>query len=98
MAKPIYKMYLARPTEAWYRLPKAEQDVLLAKIGNILPQVGAKSVIICSSSWATEQWVFWGVEEYPDLEALQRADEMHRELNWYRYVDSMSSVGTAMES
>ena len=94
MAKPIYKFFLAKPTEAWYQLPKEEQDGLMAKIGEALEKVGGKSVIYCNSSWSSEQWPFCGVEQFPDVEAVQKLTEIHNELNWYRYVEGLTVLGS----
>ena len=96
MAKPIYKVFLGRPTEAWHQLSKEEQDSIFAKTNQALEKVGGKSVLVCDSSWATEQWVFFGVEVYPDIEAVQKFTEMLNELNWFRYMEAISTVGTEM--
>jgi len=39
----------------------------------------------------------FGVEEFPDIEAVQKLAEMHDELNWHRYVEVMSVLGTEWE-
>jgi hypothetical protein len=98
MAKPIYKFFLAKPTEAWYQLSKEEQDGLMAKIGQALEKVGGKSVLMCDSRWSSEQWMGFGVEEFPDVEAVQKLTEIHNELNWHRYIDGMSVLGTEWEA
>ena len=36
MAQPIYKLWRARFTEAWYQLPQDEQRSLMAKDGEAL--------------------------------------------------------------
>ena len=36
MAKPIYKVFLCRPTEAAYQLSQADQNSLMAKLGEAL--------------------------------------------------------------
>jgi len=96
MTQPIHKLFLAKPTAAWYQLSQEERITLLGKVGEALDQVGGKSIIIRNSSWASEQWSFWGVEQYPDLEALQKHTQLLNELNWFRYVESMTVLGTEM--
>ncbi len=94
MAKPIYKLFLGRLTEAWYQLSQEEQNSLFAKDAEALEKVGGKSVLVCDSSWASEQWPFFGVEVYPDIEAVQKYAELQNELNWFRYMESMTVLGT----
>jgi hypothetical protein len=94
MAQPIYKVFLGRPTEAWYQLSQEEQDSLFAKNVEALEKAGGKPVIYCDSSWASEQWLFFGVEVYPDIEAVQKYTEMLNELNWFRYGEAITVLGT----
>lgn len=94
MTQPIYRLWQARPTEAWYQLPEEEQQRLLGKLQEALEAVGGKEVVVCDSAWCNERWTFFGVEEFPDLDALQRLDQIHIDLNWWRYVDSYSTLGT----
>jgi hypothetical protein len=97
MAKPIYKMFLARPSEAWHRLSPQEQSNLLGQVEAALEKAGGKSVVFCESSWASEQWPLFGVEEFPDIEAVQQHAKLLGELNWYRYVETSTLLGTAWE-
>ena len=96
MAQPIYKLFLAKPSAAWYQLSQEEQTTLLGKVGETLEKVGGKSTITCDSSWASEQTSFWGVEQYPDLDALQKHAQLLNELNWFQYIESMTVLGTEM--
>ena len=97
MAGPIYLSYRAKPTEAWYQLSQKEQGSLMTKVGEALEKVGGKSVVLCDSSWAAEEWQFFGINEYPDIEAVQKHSELLGELNWLRYVDSSTILGTEMQ-
>ena len=98
MAQAIYHMFLAKPTEAWYQLSREEQDNLIAKSAAAREQVGGKEVVFCNSGWAAEQWSLWGVEQYPDLEAVQKHHELLTALNWFRYIESMTFLGTKVPS
>ncbi len=97
MAKPIYKLFVAKPSQASYKLSQEEQQKIFAKIEEALEKVGGKQIISCDSGWASEQWTFWGVEEYPDIEAVQKYTEMLNELNWFQYVDSFTVLGTKFQ-
>jgi hypothetical protein len=98
MAQPIYKMFYLRLTEAWFQLPKEEQDQLFGKVGDALKKVGGKRVIMCDSGWASEKWWAWGVEEFPSLEAMQEHVKLLTELNWMRYCESETLLGTAQQA
>jgi len=94
MAGPIYKAFMGRPTEAWYQLSEEEQNSLDAKTG--AEQAGGKTIVLCRSAWSNERWLFFGIEEYPDIETVQKATEALLALDWYRYVDSVSLLGTRL--
>ena len=96
MAKPIFKVFAARYTEAWYQLSTEEQNSLVAKVGESLEKVGGKMVILCDSSWSSEQWEFFGVQEFPDIEAVQQHAADFNELNWLRHLESVIVLGTEM--
>jgi hypothetical protein len=97
MAGPIYKMFMGKATDAWYQLSEEEQTNLLAKVRDCLAQVGGKSIVTCNSVWADESVQFWGVEEFPDIEAVQKLAALHNQLNWRRYVDGKTVLGVKME-
>lgn len=97
MTGPIYKCWRGRFTEAWYRLAKAEQDDLLVKVQAVLDQVGGKTLIACMSDWANEGWMGFGVEEFPDIDAVQKHAALLNELNWHRYIASEHLLGTRFE-
>ncbi len=94
MAQPIYKLFMAKPSQAGYQVAQEEQQKAFAKVEEALAKVGGKRVIACDSGWAAEQWTFWGVEEFPDLEAVQKYTALLNELNWFQYVDSFTLLGT----
>lgn len=94
MAKTIYKLFLGKMSEAWYQLSPQEQESLMAKVDSALDQVGGSQTLICDSSWSSEQWQFFGIEEFSDIEAGQKHADLLGELNWSRYVESMTVLGT----
>ncbi len=94
MAGPIYKLFLGKMSEAWHQLSQEEQADLGTKVEGVLEKVGGKSTLVCDSSWTSEQWPFFGVEEFPDIEAVQKHAELLNELNWLRYIEGMSVLGT----
>jgi hypothetical protein len=98
MAKPIYKFFVVRPTAAWYELSQEERNGLFAKGQKALEKVGGKGVIYCNSSWSSEAWPMCGVEEFPDIEAVQKLAEIHVEMDWHRYLVAETVLGTEWEA
>jgi hypothetical protein len=94
MAGPIYKLWMMKPTEAWYQLSKEERDSLTNKVMEDIEKVGGKSVLICTPTWSAEQWMLFGVEEYPNIEAVQKFTELISERDHFRYIESLSMLGT----
>ena len=94
MPQSIYKLWQARPTEAWHQLPQEEQQRLLAQVVQALETAGGKELVACSAAWSNERWPFFGLEEFPDMDALQRHSQMLIDLNWARYMESRNTLGT----
>jgi hypothetical protein len=94
MAQQIYKSFYGNPQEAWYQLSKAEQDSLLEKVTAARDKVGGKSVILCNSGWSSDAYQVFGVEVFPSIEAAQEHNKLLNELNWFRYLNGFSLLGT----
>jgi hypothetical protein len=97
MAEPIYKFFMGRFLEAWYRLSEEEQNSLTAKLDEALEKVGAKRPILCDTNWSSDQWLIAGVEEFPNIEAVQNYTAALQELSWFRYCESINVLGTKLE-
>ena len=98
MAQLIYKLFQFRNTKAFYELSQDQRDELLGKLDAAFQKVGGKRLIMCDSSWSSEQWPVFGVEEFPNIEAVQQYAEALNELNLARYVESMTVLGTELQS
>lgn len=98
MSEPIYKFFLCRCLPDWYDLSQEEQQSRLAKLTEALEKVGAKRTILCNTYWSSDQWMFAGVEEFPNIEAVQKYMATLQELNWSRYFESINVLGTKMET
>jgi hypothetical protein len=97
MSEPIYKFFTGRFLPDWYQLSQEEQKSLLAKLNEALEKLGAKRTILCNAYWSTDQWLWAGVEEFPNIEAVQKFMATLQELNWGRYAEGSSVLGTKME-
>ena len=97
MAGPIYKLWMAKPKEAWYQLSEEEQNSYIAKLIEAREKVGGKEVITCDPFWSAHPWTVFGVDEYPDIEAAQKNAKLISELENSRYMDAVSMLGTTYQ-
>ncbi len=96
MSQPIYKVFFMKYKEPYYKLNTEEREKLEGKNAASLKQVGAEQIISCISMGFNEKWLGWGVEKYPDLEAVQKHTENLYEMNWFEYFDSQTYLGVEM--
>ena len=94
MSQPIYKMFMFRNTEAYYQASEEERNAFLSKLGDAFEKVGGKRLVWCNSYWSSDQWQVFGVEVFPNIEAVQQYSQAMSELNLARYVESVSLLGT----
>lgn len=96
MAQPIFKVWFMRYKEPWYKLSAEEQNKLMAQNAESLKQLGCELIIGCQGVWASEEWLAWGVEKYPNVEALQQHTLNLFNINWFEYIESKTSLGVEM--
>jgi len=96
MAQPIYKLWFAKYKEPWYKLTTEQQHQLEAKNEESLKQVGGELIMMRMCVWSSEEWLAWGVEKYPDIEAVQKHAVNLFGMNWFQYFDGKTYLGTEM--
>ena len=96
MAQSIYKLWQGRFTEAWCQLSEQEQQRLMSVVPEALNAVGGKGLVVCTAAWSNERWPYFRLEEFPDLEAVARHGEILADLDWARYMESRSTLGTEL--
>ena len=69
----------------------------MAKVTEAREKAGSKAVAVCDSRWASEEWDGFGIEEFPDIEAVQKHTQLLNELNWLRYIRSSTLLGTEFQ-
>ena len=97
MGKPVYELVQFRFKEAWYALSKEERAKLMAQVMELREQAAAKGLISCESMWSSHRWLFFGVSEYPNIEALQQHYADLDKIDWWRYVEAETMLGTKWE-
>jgi hypothetical protein len=95
--KPVYKLFLMKPKDAWYRLSKDEQQELIKKDAELshrkMKELGGRNILTCDCFWSTEDWMLFGVEEYPDIEGVQESTAALRKMGWFKYFESRIILG-----
>ena len=94
MTKPIYKAFMGKYSEAWHQLSNDDQERLIKTLQDHRDEVGGKVILSCDSSWCSDRWQFFGLEAFPDIEAVHGYANAMAELKWLRYVDGISLLGT----
>ncbi len=98
MSTPVYLLVLGTGyTEAWYRLSKEERAGLWAKVQEVDARAGAIVHLACDSRWCDEEYLMWGVGEYPSMEAYQQKVKELEALEWWRYWTGKTILGTKMD-
>lgn len=91
----IYKLVLAKgPSYRWLQLPESERKSLWEKVSKAFDEAGAKRILAVDSSWSSEAFPGYFVEEYPSVEALQKFTAYLNELNFIQYFDVITVIGT----
>jgi hypothetical protein len=94
MAKSVYFLYLAKTRPSWFQLPEKEQAAMVAKLRQSVADVGGKSLISPDCSWSSGRWDLFGVEEYPNIEALQKHIADQRQIGFTQHVEEQDFLGT----
>jgi len=96
MEQPIYKLWMMKYTDAWYKLSPEEQKKRLAMVEESLKKVGGEMLMMRVCVWASEEWLAWGVEKFPNLEAVQQHALTLYTNNHFLYIESTSYLGVEM--
>ncbi|UCD73025.1 MAG: hypothetical protein JSW01_06200 [Candidatus Bathyarchaeota archaeon] len=93
--KPIIRLYFAKIQEAFHDLSEKEKIEFMRKDRENMDKLGLKLLMMIDCRWSTEEWDFIGVEEWPNLEALQKRAQFEKEeLQGFRYVVSKTYLGS----
>ena len=95
MAGTIYKLWMTRGhTEAKRQLSKEEWADIRTEREEVIKKVGGKNIVIAYTRWCSDEWVAFGVDEFPNIEALQEATGLWEKMDLFRYYDSVSLLGS----
>jgi hypothetical protein len=92
MSKPVFKLYLMKLKLEAVVMPEEQQQALMGKTQDVLAQAGGKS-LIAGQIWSDEHYRYFGVEQFPDWQALREHTRCLDEMNWFQYIESETLVG-----
>jgi hypothetical protein len=98
MAEPIYKLWMVELKNSWRQLSQEEKEHHLDQVRAALKEVGAKNIVTVKSAWYDEQWQYFGLEEFPDVEAVRKFIEQLQEIGHYRYFRTRGLMGNEYKS
>jgi hypothetical protein len=94
MTGPIFSLWMMRYTQAWYALAPDAREKLMEQVMQALTDTGGEFLFAYQTIWSNERWQWFGVERYPDLEAVNQHAMKLYAIDWYNYVDSQVFLGT----
>lgn len=97
MSGEICKVYILRQfREAGYGLSPEERAAKFAQVAAARQECGGRLLVSAIARWSGYDVYGFGAEVFPDLASLQKHTAALEELNWYRYVESESFIGTPL--
>ena len=66
----------------------------MEKLQEASDAAGRTGIVIADCEWSTADWQFFGVEEFPSIEALSKYIAALREIGFSQHVDETYVVGT----
>lgn len=94
---PIYKLYLAKPTIEVSRATQEQVAEYSQKHNEFMAQTGGKILIAADMVWSSEEYATFGIEEFPNLEALIEFHDCLKTLDWFSYFTSKSYLGISVD-
>lgn len=95
--KPVYRVFLSRPSPLSYGLPPEEHEEMLRRTQEAAQVAGSKPVLSAYTRWNNEEWEYFGVEQFASAEDALRYTQYLSVSSWYRYTISRSFLGDLVE-
>jgi hypothetical protein len=100
MNESIYQIFVANNSIAgnlaWKALSEDERKALQEKERASREAVGAEAIVFCDSAWADEAHPWWGVLQFPDLQARIEHTRTLQRIGWLDLVNAFTLLGMAM--
>lgn len=99
--QPIVKVWFSKPKDAWHCLSEKEQKDFFKREQEMAKELrvkfGIKTINTSKCLWSNEEWFEFGIEEFPNIEAVQEYSEQLSKLGMYRYFEAKVLLGTPIE-
>ena len=92
---PVYRAYLAHETAFARQMEPQELESKYNLAGEAFKSAGGMPVLSAYMRWNNEGYEYFGIERYPNLEALIGYTQFLSSNDWYRIMESRSYLGTA---
>jgi 3-deoxy-D-arabino-heptulosonate 7-phosphate (DAHP) synthase len=92
MAEPIRRVWMSRIKKSFFELPQEEQDEMMAKISESFKACGGKFLGGGDCSKTSSKWHWFGMEEWPNAEALQQHAKNQEDMGWRPYMEEIVAV------
>jgi hypothetical protein len=94
----IYHLFIVRGfREAYYQLSPEVRDQFWARVGENTRAAGTKNLLICYARWSNEAYTAWGIDEFPNLQAVQQSTRANEKNEHFRYIEAETYEGVLME-
>ena len=91
--QPIVKLWMVKTLRPeFYQATEEERQKAMSQQDGIYEGYG-KTVLTCSSRWASEQYSGFGFDIFPDLEACQKVHQELEKIDWFRWTETDSVLG-----
>jgi hypothetical protein len=98
MGQPVIFLFMGSMKKSWSELSEEEQSQMMAKVGASRDEVGGKGIVGAWCEWSTPDYQFFGVEEYPSIDALRKHIAAQREMGFTDHLEETYVVGRRWES
>ena len=95
---PIIRIMFAKLKPAWHELSEEEQQEFMRKDIEKLEELGYKLHFMVDCTWSTDEWHYFGIEEWPSMEAIKEIEKFHEEeLEVSKYAEYKVYMGTPVQ-
>lgn len=97
MDTPLYKLYIYKRTPQFFLTPAADVRAIRARMAERQAALGIRDLFNAEMAWSNEKYEYFGVEFYPNLEAVQNYTRCMMECGYYQFVQGESYLGIPMD-
>jgi hypothetical protein len=93
---PVFKLYLGKLNLAAVSLPPERQQEMMGIMMKNMADLGAKT-LLSGDIFSSEEYQWFGIEWYPNMQALIDSGRCIREINWLQYMTTEVFLGTEID-